>query len=258
LDHEACFGAGVAGGIDPFVMPLDEALGVGEGPFLLRADRGGEEEDLGLDVARAEFAFAHFGRVVPEGGGLDLVHVADDEPVELAERAAGQFRVLPADGRVLPHAEEAFHEAVAHRGDHPLEGVVVVDFWQQAVGVVVVGGGGVAVPGFQQADHIGRDVVPDAGWQALAVEVGVERGVAVGGGGHREVAGEQVVEGGDVGAPLDAGVAAQREDAAARSADVAEEELQDGASADRLRAGGVLGPGDGVGEGGGAVRAGVG
>ena len=45
-----------------------------------------------------------------------------------------------------------------------------------------------------------------------------------GGVGHGQVAGEEVVEGGDVGRPLDAGVAPQGEDAAARPPDVAQEE----------------------------------
>src|SRR5205807_2357409 len=46
----------------------------------------------------------------------------------------------------------------------------------------------------------------------------------------------------------DRGVAAERHDAAARTAEVAEQELQQRAAADDLYAVGVLGPGDRVGE----------
>ena len=75
---------------------------------------------------------------------------------------------------------------------------------------------------------------------------------------HREVARQQVEQGRDVAGALDAGVPAQRLDAAAGPADVAEQQLQHARRADVLRADGVLGPADGVGEGGGAVAAGVG
>src|SRR5205085_1707252 len=86
------------------------------------------------------------------------------------------------------------------------------------------------------------------------VEVGV---VVEGGVGQGQVAGEQVVEGGDVGRPLDAGVAPQGEDAAAGAADVAQQELDDGRGADVLDADRVLRPADGVTHGRGAVGAGV-
>ena len=66
--------------------------------------------------------------------------------------------------------------------------------------------------------------------------------------GHRDVAGEDVVERRDVGRALDAGVAAQGHDAAARPADVAQQRLQDRRRADVLDADGVMGPADGVAE----------
>ena len=53
---------------------------------------------------------------------------------------------------------------------------------------------------------------------------------------HRQVAGQQVVERRDVGRALDAGVAAQRQDPAARAADVAEQQLEDRRGADVLHA----------------------
>ena len=56
---------------------------------------------------------------------------------------------------------------------------------------------------------------------AHVLDVVVEPEVLVGVA-HGHVAGEDVVEGGDVGRSLDAGVAAQGEDAAAGPADVAE------------------------------------
>src|SRR6202044_925170 len=52
-------------------------------------------------------------------------------------------------------------------------------------------------------------------------------------------------------------VPAQRHDATARAADVAQQQLQDRGAPDELRAQGVLGPADGISEAGGPVAAGV-
>jgi hypothetical protein len=75
--------------------------------------------------------------------------------------------------------------------------------------------------------------------------------------GHGQVTGEQVEQRWDVGGALDAGVAAQGHDAAARATDVAQQQLQNRCGADELGAEGVLGPPDGVGEAGGAFAPGV-
>ena len=72
------------------------------------------------------------------------------------------------------------------------------------------------------------------------------RGPRVPGVRHRQVAGQQVEERRDVGRALDGRVAAQREDAAAGPADVAEEELEDRRRADVLHADRVLRPADRV------------
>ena len=66
-----------------------------------------------------------------------------------------------------------------------------------------------------------------------------------------------VVEGRDVGAALDGGVPAQRHNTAAGATDVAEHQLQYGRGADHLDAMRVLGPADGVADGGGLVRTGA-
>ena len=133
-------------------------------------------------------------------------------------------------------------------------GVVAGDAGEVVEAEVVVGGGVVAPPRLEQADQVGVDVGPGAGHPAPGGDVGGEV-VVEGGVGHGQVAGEEVVEGGDVGGPLDAGVAPEGEDAAAGAADVAQEELDDGGGADVLHADRVLGPADGVAEGGGALAA---
>ena len=65
---------------------------------------------------------------------------------------------------------------------------------------------------------------------------------------HRQIAGQDVEERRDVGRALDRRVPAQRQDAAARAADVAEQQLDDRGGADVLHADRVLRPADRVAE----------
>ena len=96
---------------------------------------------------------------------------------------------------------------------------------------------------------------PAAASGAAGVDVSAQRELLLARARHVQVAGQQVVERRDVGRALDRRVAAQREDAAARPADVAEQQLQDRAGADHLHAGRVLRPADRVADGRRAVAA---
>ena len=190
------------------------------------------------------------------GGALDLDQVAHDQPVELGQGQAVHPAVGRAHRRVLAEEEVPLHRAFEHPQHGLVGGVVARDAGEVVEAEVVVDGGVVAPPRLEQADQVGVDVGPGAGHPAPGGHV---RGqVAVQGGvGHGQVAGQEVVEGGDVGGPLDAGVAPEGEDASAGAADVAQEELDDGRGADVLDPDRVLGPADGVAEGGGALAAGV-
>ena len=99
----------------------------------------------------------------------------------------------------------------------------------------------------QQADHVGAHVAPEALFRRLGRDVGVEVLVGVGVR-HRQVAGQQVEQRRDVSGPLDRRVPAQRQDAPARPADVAQQQLQDRRGADVLHPHGVLRPADAVDE----------
>src|ERR1043166_260063 len=68
--------------LDRLPVPLQQPLRVREGPVLLGVRRGGEEEDLRLDLLRLELARLDLRAVVPEGGRLDLYDIAYDEPLE--------------------------------------------------------------------------------------------------------------------------------------------------------------------------------
>ena len=64
--REPQVGTGVARRIEGLVMPLQHALGVGEGAVLLGVGGGRKQEDLGADVAGSELAGLDLRRVVPE------------------------------------------------------------------------------------------------------------------------------------------------------------------------------------------------
>ncbi len=143
--------------------------------------------------------------------------------------------------------------------------MVTVDAGQPADAEVVGAAGRIAEPRFQQADHVGVGGGPETllagvanGVQVRAQLAPVTVAVAVCRLGHGQVPGEEIEEGGDVGGPLDARVAAQCEDAASGAADVAKQELDDGRAADVLDADGVLGPAHRVHPRGGALAAAVG
>ena len=187
-------------------------------------------------------------------GALDLLEVANDQPVEGGEGLPVQARVGGADRRVLAEQEVALDLAVEHVERRLVGGVAAVDPRQVVEAVVVVGGRGSAEPGLQQADRVGVHVAPVAGLGRVHLEEVLERLVRVRVR-HRDVAGEDVVERRDVGRALDRGMTAQRHDPAAGTAHVAEQQLDDRCGPDVLDADGVLGPADRVDEGGGALAA---
>ena len=200
-------------------MPLDHALGIGERAVLLDSRRCRQEEDFGRDGFRVR----HLWIGVPEAGALCFKEVPDNQPVEPPQGVAMQPGIRPARRRVLSHQERSPDVALVHLDEVAHLGEVFVDLGEPLVPVVVVLGGGFAIPGLEQADgelgHVGpgapdnillpesvRNVAP-AGQIALAVgQVLRQGGVA----GHRaglwQVARQHVEQHGDVRRALDAGM----------------------------------------------------
>jgi hypothetical protein len=112
--HEPQLGAAVGARLHRLLAPLQETLGVGEGAGFLDVASGRHEEDLSPYPFGLELAGLYFGRVVPEGGGLYLLEVAYDEPVEVGEGEARELAVGAAHGRALAHHEESPAPAVDH------------------------------------------------------------------------------------------------------------------------------------------------
>ena len=192
-----------------------------------------------------EFAHLDLLRVVPEGSGLDLAQITDDEPVEVLQRLQLHAAVGRPDGGVLADHDEPPGLAVDHPQHHRVVRVVAVDTRKEVEAEVRLLVGRLAPPGLHQAHEVAPERAPRACVRPVLLDVLIEvvGRVRVR---HRDVARQDVVEGRDIGRALDVGVPAQREDAAAGPADVAEQQLDDRGGADVLDAVRVLGPADRV------------
>ena len=221
---------------------------------------GGEEEHLGGDRIGFELAALHLWRVQPERRRLGFDHVAHDQPLEVGERAPLETRVRRADGRVLPHDEQSLEPIrpsivpvglMTVRHVEPVAEVrmIAADARQPGEAELVLRRCPVAVPRLEQRDRVLVEVRPPASRRTMRGEVSVERRIGDAERRHGEIARQQIVERRDVGGALNRGVAAERQDAAARPSDVAEEQLQDRCRADDLHAGRVLREADGVADG---------
>src|SRR5438067_1083719 len=243
----------IAGRLHRLVVELQQALRIGERAVLLGVRGRREEEHFGLDVLRIDGAPDHLGRAAPELRGLRQLDVAHDEPLQLLQPLAMERAIHRSDGRVLAHDEVAFELPVRHVGDGHHVRVVAGHGGQPLEAPLVVLGGVLAVPGAHQRDEVSGEIGPEPGSRRVGLHVLVEsrmHGVR-----HRDVAGEQVEERGDVRRSLERRVTAQRHDAAAGPPHVAEQQLDDRGRADVLHADGVLRPADRVAEGAGALAA---
>ena len=116
--------------------------------------------------------------------------------------------------------------------------VIARDARQPIESEIVLSRRRIAVPRLQEADDVFVEMRPPALVRALTRVLRERRRFAVLR--HREIARQQVVQRRNVRRALDRRVAAQRHDAAARTADVAEQQLQNRGRANRLGAGGML------------------
>src|SRR6185369_10024297 len=103
--HEPQLAAAVARGFDGLVPELQKPLCIGECALFLRRARGRKEEHLRTDASRRHLSPENLGRVIPEGCGFGLHHVAHHEPLELGERSSLQSTVRSSYRRILAHDE---------------------------------------------------------------------------------------------------------------------------------------------------------
>ena len=236
-------------------MPLDDPPRVGEGPVLLGEAGGRQPEHFGLD--RGRIGGIELAVVLPELGGFGRQRIDHHQVFQLGQRGGDLGLVRHRGQRVEALADEAVHLALVHpleQRQHVVGGVLLR---QPVVAEPVLRRGGVAVPGLHQAGVPLREVLREVhlvgpqrlgralGQILLAGLVRVRRRAQI----ARQHLGVEAL----VGDALHVGVAAQRVDAAARHAQVAQQQLDHGHGADVLRTDRVLGPAQGVADGHGPV-----
>ena len=218
---------------------------------------GRQVEDLGLDVLGLQLTGEHLRGVLPERRGLHELEVTDHQPLEVGQAEALQAAVRLGDGRVLAEDQVPLHLVA----EHGLQGVVrrvrAGELGDPVETPVVLLRRVLAEVGLEQADGVGVTLLPETGLVRVAHRPQVVVEGLLLDGRHRQVTRQQVEQRRDVGAALDRRVTAQRHDAAAGATHVAQQQLEDRRGADELRAQGVLGPAQRVGEAGRALAAGV-
>ena len=115
---------------------------------------------------------------------------------------------MTADHRILADEEKPADEAVADRQHHWLLRMIAGDLRNPLIAPLVVGPRVIAVPRPQETHRVLRKVRPPPGPRVLRLQVVVERSVLLVRLRLRQIAGQEVVEGRNVGRALDARVAA--------------------------------------------------
>ena len=179
--------------------------------------------------------FGSDARTFPERRGLGLPDLLDHQRLELRHRLERQLEIGQRDRGILAddpeHLQLAGERVLEHRHGAVVLGGVALG--QPLVAVVVLGGGGVSEKCLERVDEVA------AVGDAVLAHVVVDRRLGIGR--RVEVARVVVVEHRHVARALHVRLAAQRVDAAAGLADVAEQQLQDRERPDPLHAGRVLG-----------------
>ena len=253
LEEELQLALAVPRRTDGLVTPLQQPLGLGEGPGFFHVVGRGEEEHLGVDVLGPQLARGDLRTVLPPRGGFNEVEVPHHQPLQVGHTQPLQPPVGRANRRVLAQHEVTLDLVLEHC-HHGLVGAVgAVEPGHVVVGPAVVLPGGIPPPGLEQTHGVRVGLRPEAlllldrdGVHVLVKGLLVHRG-------HGQVARQQVEQGGDVRGALDTRVTAQGHDPAARPSHVAQQQLQHRRGADELRAQGVVGPAHRVGEARGAL-----
>ncbi len=232
------------GGSTAFSFQLMTAAGIGEGTGLFGEAAGREAEDLGLDLRRVDVV--QRAVVLPELAGLGFQRVHHDQELELGQGLRELLLVRHRGQRVEALHDETVHPALVHALEYGQHVVARVALGHPVVGKLVFRRRRGAVVGLHQAGVPLREVLREghlARAQGLAGARGqVGRTVDVGVDRRAHVTRQHLGVGAHVGDALHVGVPAQRVDAAARPAHVAQQQLDHGHGADVLAAHRVLRP----------------
>src|SRR6185437_11336835 len=125
--------------------------------------------------------------------------ITHHQPFQFAKRGSLKSSVCGSDCGILAHDEETFHLAILHVEPVARLGVVAGDARKPSEAKFVVFRCCLAVPGFEEADDVLLEIAPPSGFAAMTLDVLIETmGIAFPKW-HGKIAGQNVVESGNVG-----------------------------------------------------------
>ncbi len=195
---EVQFTARIARRFDRFMMPLQQALRIGEAAFLFSVRCGREEEDFGSDVFGFDLATPMLGRVFPELRRLDHRQIAHHAPFQIAHSLALHRGMRRTHRGILTHDEVALHCTIDHVDHRGHMRVVAGEAWQVIEAPAIRLLCGIAIPGLQERHDVLLRFAPPTRNAHFVFAVRVEVGVLLRAR-HGEIAGQQVEQRGDVG-----------------------------------------------------------
>src|SRR5260370_551105 len=151
--------------INRFVVPLQQALRIGETALFLRRRGSRQEEDLRFDLARIHRLrlWPESWLSIPERCRLALVEITYHPPVELLQGLALHSRVRAARRWILYKEQVAVDCAIQHGIAGRQVRMVADNLGNPAIAAIAVFLiGRITIPGLQQTPHIGRSIRPPA------------------------------------------------------------------------------------------------
>src|SRR4029077_3588847 len=170
----------------------------------------------------------------------NLDKLTDYEPFQFRKCFSLQPRIRRADGWVLAHQKHAFHFSVEYVVEVLKEGMIAGEFGKEAVAEIISRRCVFPVVRLQRAHEVLWVIRPEAGLFRVVIEIVLKSLVALMR--HCQIPGKDVVERRNVSGALDRSVTAQRQNPAARPADVSKQQLQNRSCANDLHALGMLRP----------------
>ena len=233
---------------------MQHALRLGKGSRLFHVGGRRHQEDLSADVFGLKLAVFNLRRILPEGGGLNLLEIAYDQPLQRRQAAALHTAVGLRHGRVLAKDKVAFHLLIQHGHERFIGRMRTRNARHEVIAPSVVLGRCIAPVGLHQRDRIVLTDLPKALlrlitdsinelWPALLVDAR-----------HGQIPRQRVEQRRDIGRSLNRGVTAQRHNARSRTAHITGQQLQNSCGTDELRTQGVLGKAQRISKAGSALR----
>ena len=236
---------------------MQHALRLGKGSRLFHVGGRRHQEDLGADVFGLKLAVFNLRRILPERGGLNLLEIAYDQPLQRRQATALHTAVGLCHGRVLAKDKVAFHLLIQHGHERFIGRMRTRNARHEVIAPAVVLGCRIAPVGLHQRNRVVLTDLPKALLRLITDSINELWPALLTDARHGQIPRQRVEQRRDIGRALNRGVTAQRHNARTWAPHIAGKQLQDGGGTNELRTQSVLGKAQGVGKAGGAIRRGI-